>query len=64
MVPDATCPRLTHRTIVRYSWRPMPNTHAICALRAAASRTRPVAVATIITTTGTIGAGVRARVQD
>src|SRR5690606_9476600 len=22
MVPDATCPRLTHRTIVRYSWRP------------------------------------------
>jgi len=43
----------------------MPNTHAICALPADASCTRAVAVATIITTTGTIiGAGVRARVQD
>ena len=64
MVPDATCPRLTHCIIVRYSWRPMPNTRAILAFRTDASRTRSVAVATIITTTGTIGAGVRARVQD
>ncbi len=43
----------------------MPNIHAIFATRAGAfPANAAVSIATITTTTGTIGAGVRARVQD
>ena len=42
----------------------MSNVHTIVTPRTAAPGAQAVAIATIITTTGTIGAGVRTRVQD
>ena len=42
----------------------MTNVPTLVASHAAAPRAQAVAIATIITTTGTIGAGVRTRVQD
>jgi len=42
----------------------MSNVPTIAAFRDIAPRARAIAGATIITTTGTIGAGVRTRVQD
>ncbi|TWG91610.1 hypothetical protein L599_002300000080 [Luteimonas sp. J16] len=55
---------LTRCIIVRYSWRPMPNTHAILAAGSGAFPANAAVAIATITTTGTIGAGVRARVQD
>lgn len=55
---------LTRCIIVRYSWRAMSNVPTLFASYAAAHRAQAVAIATITTTTGTIGAGVRTRVQD
>src|SRR5690606_6708823 len=55
---------LTRCIIARHWWRPKPNFHAIFATRAGAfPANAAVSIATITTTTGTIGAGVRARVQ-
>jgi len=64
MVPDASKLRLDaahHRPVFMTA---MSNVPTIAAFRDIAPRARAIAGATIITTTGTIGAGVRTRVQD
>lgn len=64
MVPDAIKLRLDalhHRPVFMAA---MSHVHTIVMPRIAAPCAQAVAIATIITTTGTIGAGVRTRVQD
>ena len=64
MVPDASklcLDALHHRPVFMAA---MSHVQTIVTSRIAAPCAQAVAIATIITTTGTIGAGVRTRVQD
>ncbi|MGY1408299.1 hypothetical protein ACW5EG_01760 [Luteimonas sp. A611] len=64
MVPDAIKLRLDalhHRPVFMAA---MSHVHTIVTPRNAAPCAQAVAIATVITTTGTIRAGVRTRVQD